>query len=167
VRWGWEVADDFTIRGADDFLRLSKALKQAGRTELRKELHKGLKDGATPLTKKTQAAFAAGMPSRELAARAGKTKQLVQVRTGKDPGVRVVKQFGRRGAGMGASNARLANRTGEIRHPVFGNREVWRNTKTSARGWFDDTLRRHAPDVRPELERAMERVVQQIVNEAR
>jgi hypothetical protein len=161
VRWGWEVADDFTIRGADDFLRLSKALKQAGRTELRKELHKGLKDGAQPLVPKAKAAAREKLPRRGgLAASVAKEPMRVQVRTGNTPGVRVV--VGRRNGG-----AQAANR-GVLRHPVFGRPGSFVNQSVpQARDWFDGTMRRHAPDVRPELEQAMTRVIRRVVDEAR
>lgn len=36
---------------------------------------------------------------------------------------------------------RIPNRAGFIRHPVFGNREIWRNTKVPAGAWdraFDE-----------------------------
>jgi hypothetical protein len=152
---------EFEVRGADDFLRLSKALKQAGRTEMRKELHKGLKDGATPLLPRAKAAARAKLPQRGgLAAVVAREPMRVQVRTGSTPGVRVV--VGRRKGG-----AQAANR-GVIRHPVFGRPGSFVSQPVpQARDWFDGTMRRHAPDVRPDLERAMERVIDRIVREAR
>lgn len=158
---------DFDVRGADEFLRLSKALKNAGRTELRKELNKGLRDGAKPLIPKAQQALTAVLPSG-IAARGRRTKMAVVVKTGRDPGVTIGKRFNSRGTGVGHSNAKLLNDRGLLRHPTFGNREVWRNTSVpAARGWFDGTMRREAPSVRPELEAAIERVARRVVNEAR
>jgi hypothetical protein len=161
------VADDFQIKGAEQFLRLSKALKQAGEKELRKELNKNLKDATKPLIKETQAAFADAVPS-PLRSRASNTKQTVQVRTGRDAGVGIAVKYGKAGRGMGASNARLANQRGQIRHPVFGNRGVWANTPVpSAQGWFDNTLQRGAPTVRPFIEDALDAVARKVVDQAR
>lgn len=152
---------------ADDFHRLSKALKNAGRTGLRKELHKGVRDAVKPLLPEARKELAAGLPG-PLRARGAKTRQVVQVKTGRNPGVTVAVRYGKRGAGLSASNARLLNRSGQVRHPVFGSRRVWANTPAPrSRGWFDDTYRRSAPTVTPVLVKAMERVADQIVREAR
>jgi hypothetical protein len=158
---------DSDVGGVDDFYRLSKALKEAGRKELRRELHKRLKESTKPLISDTQEAFAKAVPTR-LKPRAAKTKQTVQVRTGRDPGVGIAVKYGKAGRGMGASNARLANRLGQVRHPVYGNRQVWANTPVPrAKGWFDDTLRRGAPTVRPLLAQALEDIADEVVREAR
>lgn len=166
------MSDDFRVTGADDFLRLSKALKNAGRTELRKKLNQGLKQGVKPLTRQAQANLATAVPAR-LQSRAGKTMQVVQVRTGNNAGVRVVVPYKKRGAGLGASNARMLNRRGQIRRPVFADSTKTRKEWTwvnqpvpSALGWFDKTYSGGATEVRPALERAMQDVVDEIVREA-
>jgi hypothetical protein len=153
------VADDFEIRGADQFLALSKALKHAGRTELRKELNKGIKRAAKPLIPKARAEALRRLPqSGGLAKQVAKEPARVQVRTGaRTAGVRVV--VGRRRGG-----ARQANR-GVIRHPVFGNRDVWVNQRVPS-GWFDDPMKDAAPAIRRDVEQALEDVAEQIVREA-
>ena len=156
-----------TDGGVEDFFRFSKALKEGGRTTLRKELHKGLKDGVKPLVKQANRVLAEGLPS-PLAARGNRTKQVVLVQTGRDPGITIGMRFGGRGTGLGVSNARMANRIGKIRHPVWGDREVWANTPVpGALGWFDDTYASGAPTIRPHLDAAVRRIVEQIVREAR
>jgi hypothetical protein len=152
---------DFEVRGAGEFFKLSKALKAAGRTELRKDLHKGLKDGAKPLIPKAKAAARAQLPQRGgLAAQVAKEPMRVQVRTGRTPGVRVV--VGKKGGG-----AQAANR-GVLRHPVFDRPGSFVNQPVpEARDWFDGTMRRHAPGVRPDLDAALERVAQRVVDQAR
>ena len=152
---------DFTVTGADDFYRLSKALKAAGRTELRKELNAELRKAGKPLIDRTRAAARSDLPSRGgLAAQVAREPQRIQVRTGaRTAGVRVV--VGRRRGG-----ARGANR-GVIRHPVFGNRDKWVNQRVEP-GWFDKTLQRDAPDIaRPAIEAAMQSIADKVVNEAR
>lgn len=152
---------EFDVRGADQFLRLSKALKHAGRTELRKELNKGLRNAAKPLLPKAKAAARANLPRQGgLATQVAGESFRVQVRTGKDPGVRVV--VGKRRGGAGSTNR------GVIRHPVFGRPGSFVEQQVpAARDWFDDTLRRSAPSVRPHLEQALEDVARRVVNEAK
>jgi hypothetical protein len=153
------VADDFTVRGTGDFIRLSKALKAAGRTELRKELHKGMRKAARPLIPKARAEARARLPqSGGLADQVAREPARVQVRTGRDPGVRVV--IGRKRGG-----ARQANR-GVIRHPVFGNRDVWVDQRVRP-GWFDDPMRGEAPAIRRDVLRAMDDVADQVVRDAK
>ena len=151
---------DYEVRGAEDFLKLSKALKHAGRTELRKELTSSLKRTAKPLIGKTREEARRRLPQKGgLAKRVAKAPQRIQVRTGaKTAGVRVV-------VGKSNSGARGANK-GVIRHPVFGNRKVWVNQSVPP-GWFDDPLRESAPEVRRGLEKAIESIADKVVREAR
>jgi hypothetical protein len=152
------VADDFEVHGADQFLKLSKALKNAGRTELRKELHKGIRQAARPLIPAARAEALRRLPkSGGLAAQVAKEPARVQQRTGSDPGVRIV-------IGRNRGGARAANR-GVIRHPVFGNREVWVDQRVQP-GWFDDSMKASAPEIRRGIERAMDAVIDEIVRNA-
>lgn len=152
--------NDFEIRGADDFLRLSKALKEAGHGELRKELTAGMRQAAKPLIAQSRQEALRRLPKGGgLAKQASKVPQRVQVRTGvATAGVRIA-------VGTKGGVARAANR-GLIRHPVFGNRDVWVDQHVPA-GWFDDTMRAGAPVVRPELEAAIDRMAEKIVREVK
>lgn len=162
------MADSFEITGADDFVRMSKALKAAGETHLRNDLNKAMRAAAKPLITKTGEALDAALPTR-LRGRGTRTKQVVQARTGVDPGVRVVVLYGKpAGRGFGAANARLLNRTGRLRHPVFGDRNQWAETAVpGAQGWFDNTLRNEARTVRPFLEQALQDMAERVVREAK
>jgi len=151
------VTDDFRVEGAEQFLALSKALKAAGRKDLRNELNKAMRNGAKTLIPKARAEALARLPQRGgLARQVSKEPARVQTRTGRDPGVRVV--VGKRQGG-----ARSANR-GVIRHPVFGNRERWVDQKVPA-GWFDDPMKDSAPEIRKALEQGIEDVAQRVVRE--
>lgn len=149
---------DFTVKG--DFYAFSKALKRAGKTEMRTALNKGLRDGTKPLIPLARAEARRVLPHEGgLAERVAKAPMRVQVRTGaQTAGVRVV-------VGKDRSGARAANQ-GLIRHPVFGNREKWVTQKVPP-DWFDRPMRQGARTVRPELEKAMQRVIDQIVREAK
>lgn len=153
---------DFEVRGADDFLRLSKALKAAGRAELRKELHKALRAAVKAHTPKAESALAEHLPY--LRGRQKAVTQAVQVKTGRDPGVTVGVRFGSKRS----SNARLANREGRFRHPVFGNRSTWVDQPVpGAKGWFDRVWEESAPEVRDQLEKAIQDVAEKVVREAK
>lgn len=151
---------DFELRGSSDFYKLSKALKAAGRTQMRKELHKGLQQGAKPLIPLARAEARRVLPHKGgLAEVVARAPMRVQVRTGaRTAGVRVV-------VGRDRSGARRANQ-GVIRHPVFGNRQVWVNQVVPP-DWFDRPMEHGAPIVRPELQKAVERVLDQIARGVR
>lgn len=152
-------SDGFNITGADQFNSLSKALKAAGRKDLRTETNKGLQKAVKPLTPKTREAAKSQLPKRKgLAAKVAKAPQRVKVSTGKDPGVRLV-------VGKNGSAARGTNR-GKFKHPTFGNREEWVEQETEA-GWFDETVKDNLGEVLPECEKALERVAEKIVQEVR
>jgi hypothetical protein len=150
---------DFTVRGAGDFLKLSKALKAAGRTEMRKELNKRLRVAAKPLIPEARAEARRTLPQAGgLADQVARAPMRVQVRTGQQAGVRIV-------VGKDRSGARAANQ-GLIRHPVFGNREKWVAQQVPS-DWFDRPMQQSAPRIRPELEKAIQSVLDDIVRGAK
>lgn len=153
------MSDDFEVTGADTFLRLSRALKDAGRTQMRKDLSKGLRTAAKPLVAETRAEALRRLPQRGgLARQVAKEPQRIQVRTGaRTAGARLV-------VGNRRGGARAANR-GVIRHPVFGNRKVWVNQRVRP-GWFDDPAAASAPRIRRELERTIDEIAGRVVRDA-
>lgn len=148
---------DFDVTGADSFLRLSKALKAAGQTGLRRELNKAVKAASKPAIKAVKDAAAAGLPQRGGAAAfiAGKRFR-VATKTGKDPGVSVV---------MAKQDARL-DTAGRLAHPVFGNRQRFAVTRVRP-GILSDGFQSSVNEVRPEIEKALEAVAEQVIREAR
>lgn len=166
------MPDDFEIRGAADFLKLSKALKDAGQTQLRKELHAQMRKAAKAAMPKTQKKLEEVLPSG-LKNRA-KVRQVVRVKTGRNPGVTIAVPYGKRNrSGLGASNAQKLNSQGSIRKPDWPspdkarNEWHWSNQSISGAGWFDQTLLDEAPELRRALEAAMNAVVDQIVRGAK
>src|SRR5438874_1699427 len=117
------------VQGADDFYKLSKALKAAGQAELRKELNKSMRDAAKPLLPKVRAAAAASLPRKNgLNQRIAKKPFRVQTRTGASTaGVRIV-----------GTNVDPRIDEGRLYHPVFGRTPgvVQRVTP----GYFSETL---------------------------
>jgi hypothetical protein len=156
------MSSDFEVRGADQFLRLSKALKDAGRSGMRKELHKGLRDAVNRVKPEAADALSAALPSG-LRAKGKKVKQAVQVKTGSNPGVSVAVRYGRAGTGIGASNAKRLNQSGSFRHPVYGSGRWVSQSRPAATGWFDKTYTNKAPQLRADLERVLRRIADDIV----
>jgi hypothetical protein len=156
---------DFEIRGAEDFLKLSKALKGV-RPELRKELHKAMREAGKPLVKVAKDAAADVFPRRGgLAARESKVRFTSQVRTGSaTAGLRII-------APGRFVVAKTTNKTGRFRHPAFARKGTTRRQWTwvnqvvpGGAGWFDRRMQAAAPTVRPGIESAMERVAQKVIS---
>lgn len=162
----------FELRGADDFYKLSKALKAAGRTELRNELNRRMKEAGRPLIPEIRAAARRELPRRGgLAERMAKRPIQVVTRTGKDPGVRLVMPKTQEGYNDGV-----------IRHPVVrkGNRKLrkgefgprnkpvpWVAQRVGPGRWFDDTIVANRSKVLPLLEKAIQSVIDDIARKAR
>jgi hypothetical protein len=158
--------DDFKVTGAEDFLKLSKALKAAGDVHTRKALTAAMREGVKPAMKDAQKRLKEGLP---YGGRGNAVSQVVQVKTGANAGVSVVVKYGSKRA----TNARLANTHGRIRHPVFADaektRKDWRWVNQEVphlKGWFDESYRDAAPEIRKSLENAMEDIAQMIVAQA-
>ena len=75
-------------------------------------------------------------------------------------------RYGKAGRGLGASNAQSINRAGTFRHPVYGT-GAWVDQSTGGQGCFDKTYMNEAPEIRRDLEQAMETIVDEIVRKAR
>jgi hypothetical protein len=141
---------EMTVEG-DAFKALQRKLKAVDRRDLRRELNRGLRDGAKPLIGDARDAARSELPSTGgLADRvAGKPMSISITQAGVQVRIKGV-------------DAVSTNR-GRLRHPVYGNREVW-VTQSIKPGWFTDRMRREAPKVRPDLVRAMERVAEKIAD---
>lgn len=144
---------DFEVRGADEFLRLSKALKAAGRTELRKELNKRIRTAAKPAIKSVKDAARRDLPQRGgFAAFIASKRARVTTATGRDPGVRIV---------FSKQDPRLDS-IGRLWHPVFGDRRPGA-VQFVQPGLLSAGFQEAAPDVRKDVEQAIESVVDDIV----
>lgn len=149
-----------TVKGTSDFLKLSKALKEAGNKTLRKELHKAVTGSAKPLIPKVRQAARDKLPSKggmneHYARKAYRT----QARTGqKSAGVRIV----------GPKTDPRVDQQGRVTHPVFGrpNSTVVQNVP-AAKGFFSDTLAESGPQIRDDFLRALGEFTDRIVRDAR
>lgn len=147
---------DFQVNGADQFLRLSKSLKAAGRTGMRKELNKRIKAAAKPSVQAVKDAARSGLPRRGGAgAFFAKKRASVVTRTGSDPGVKV--KFAK-------ADQRL-DTEGRLTHPVFG-RPPFVVQKVRS-GVLSEGFQSSAPEVRGEIEKAIQTVADDIVRGAK
>ena len=127
--------------GADQLRVVAQRLKAAGGGGgLRRDLLRGIKTAANPVLDDVRASASAELPKAGgLAERVAGSKFTVQVRTGaKTAGVRI---RGQSGWNIGRMNR------GILRHPVFGNRDVWVEQSITP-GWFDHPIQARAEPIR-------------------
>jgi hypothetical protein len=140
------------ITGAADFAALSRRLKEAGETGLRRELYRKISEAARPLADEISSAehLVPYMPNRYAAVLASDLSVRVSRRTGNDPGVSIRAK----GRSKGRKLQQLDN--GLITHPLWGNREHWfRQTAAMRAGFFTDPAEHAAPDMRKAILAAM------------
>ena len=138
---------DIRVEGADKFARLARALRQIGDKELRRELYAGINRAVKPLTESVKDATRRYLPDAYADELSKTLKVRARRRAGKDPGVSLAGTAKTR-AGKDR-NLRALNR-GQLRHPLYGNREHWFNQKVTP-GWWDEPLSDGADEVRQEL----------------
>lgn len=151
---------DVRITGADQLGDLGKRLRSAGEDGkgLRKELYRGINRATKPAKADAKAAAARELPQRGgLARLVASSRFSTRTRTGgRNVGVSIVAK---------GTAVRTTDR-GFLRHPVFGNREVWVTQRVDP-GWFTETLQKSAPKVRREVLDAMRDVAEQIARGGR
>ena len=137
-----------STRGARDFLAVSKYLKTAGETGLRKQFHKTVRDAAKPLIPLVrQSARNAGPKKGGLNERLAKKPYRAQTRTGVNTaGVRIV----------GTKVDPRINDLGRIAHPVFGRKPSVVQYDPALKGYFDKPLQAAAPLVQKDVTAAMQ-----------
>lgn len=154
------MAADFQVTGADQFLRLSKALKAAGRKELRNKLNQGMRTGAKPLIPLMKQAALDELPSRGgLNREVAKRPVRAVTRTGATAGVKIV-----------MAKTQPGYNEGVIRRPVFereGKPTAWVTQRIGPGHWFDETATENLDKVLPALEKAMNDVLEEIVQTTR
>jgi hypothetical protein len=155
-----------TVRGQGELRRLARDLRSAGdqqhiNAELRRELMVVGRKGAAAVRASVRAT-----PSKGQSARAGRrslraaiaSATEAKVRNSTRPGVIVWVNPGRMPAGERALPG-LLDGQGRWRHPVFGNKRVWRGQRSHP--YFDRAIR----PIEGELADAGDRVLDNIANE--
>lgn len=145
---------DFEVRGAEDVDKLVRALaRHADAKALRKELLAGLNRESKDVRAELKEAIPLALPRRGgLAAEVAKTTTFnASAKSGKYAGVTIW-----------ARNRKHDIRTltgRRLRHPVFGNRNTW---VTQTEGVNGDALGEKFQDQKPNIQRALYRVMEDI-----
>lgn len=136
-----------TSRGAEEFLALSKRMKEAGETGLRKELHKAMTAAVKPVIPKVKQAARDNLPKQGgLNKRIARKPLRAQTRTGaRSAGVRIV-----------GSKVDPRINEGRVYHPVFGRKPGVVQSVPEAKGYFTDTLNDSASEMRVEVLKVLE-----------
>lgn len=154
-----------SIQGANELLRISKALKSAGQKGLRNEFHATVRTAAKPLVPKVKQAARDKFPSKGgINEHYAKKKYSAVTRTGaKTAGVRIV----------GAKLDPRTDATGRVAHPIFGRKGKAKNkgknmavqTIPQAKGFFSGTLEAGAAQAQVDIARAMTEFMNRTIRE--
>jgi prophage DNA circulation protein len=150
------VADAASIRGAEQLEAVGRRLKGAAGAPLRRELLKGIRTGAKGTVQAIRDEARSTLPqSGGLAALVAGGQFGVRTRlTGQSAGVRIV------GSSRSVRALRQLN-AGRLRHPVYGNRNVWVSQGVEP-GFFDRPIEKDVPTIRAAVDRAMSDVSRKI-----
>jgi hypothetical protein len=149
------MAEDFSIKGAEDFDALARSIrKHADAKALRKELSAGLGSATKPVREDMRSASIAALPARgglraRMEKRVGKGR--TTTRSGQTAAVRI--DFSKKGS-KGYDPRTLR---GRIRHPLFGNKGFWFETRART-----DVIDAEFEKSRPGLQRAVMGVIEEI-----
>jgi hypothetical protein len=153
-----------TVTGADGLARLSRALKDAGRNDLRKDLLRGIRKASKPMIPAARAAAAEALPHRGgLAEEISGAKWAVRTRlSGRGAGVRITGAWSSGGRQHDLSKLDA----GLLRHPVWGHPvhgpgAIWVGQAIRPR-WFSDAMNALAPEIRQELVNVIGEVAQRL-----
>lgn len=142
--------------GARDLELVARRLKETGRGDLRKELLAGIRKEGKETVKDIKRSAADVLPHRGgLAALVSRSSFGVRTRlSGGGVGVRI------QGTSRSVKSLRALN-AGRLRHPVYGNRQVWVEQQVEP-GWFDKPVERDADNIRRGIDRVLHDVARRI-----
>ena len=143
-------------QGARELETVARRMKAVGRGDLRKELLKGIRVAAKPAVQDVKASARANLPRRGgLADQVARSSFGVRTRlTGNSAGVRIA------GTSRSVKSLRAINE-GRLRHPVFGNRKVWREQRLEP-GFFTDPIEKRAPEIRRGIQQVMTKIANDV-----
>jgi hypothetical protein len=161
---------DIQVQGAEDLRRMATALRRADRTDLARNLNKGMRRAADPMKRAVQDSAegihttgfrkpGAKHPYEREATAKGTRKAIaeavtVDVRVSEDdPRLRIQVQESKLPARL-KGMPRKFDAGKKWRHPVEGNRNAW--VDQIADPWFFPPIKEHLKDVRAEMGRAVD-----------
>lgn len=144
---------DIKIDAPDRLDLVARVLRDMGDKDLARELYRSLNRATTKLKAEAKDEAGRRLPHRGgLARRVAAAKLSTSRRGGRNPGVSIRARGMDQLAGMDA---------GRVKHPVFGNRDVW-VTQSITPGWFSDPMKDGADEARDAIENAMDDVAVQV-----
>ena len=152
---------DVELRGVDDVDALVRRIRtHADAKALRKELYAGLNRVTKGVREDMKASIGPSLPSRGgLAALVmAKASLTTTAAAGKNAGVRI-RVRGRKGGG----DIGRMNRTGVVRHPVYGNRNVWvSQTEGVEKDFLDEPFMKSKPEVARGIQRVLADIARKV-----
>jgi hypothetical protein len=150
---------EISVRGAEKLHVLSRALRDAGDRDLSRDMYRGLNRAQRRLKQDVVASIPRYMPTRYALLLRRDVKVVSRRRAGgHNPAIYLLATAKQRDIGS-------LNR-GRLRHPLYGNRGRWFDTRIDPL-WWDEPLFRDAPKVRVELERVLDDIADKVVRRVR
>lgn len=140
------------LEGADQLAELGRRFKVAGNGDLRKELLAGIRTAVKRMIPAVQQGAEDRLP-RAGGLAASVAGQKFMARTSLASG-----KVSLTGSGM---KSLTDIDKGKVRHPVFGNRSVWKQQSVTP-GFFSGPIESHLPEVRAEVEHVVASVVKKL-----
>lgn len=146
------------IEGADKLAVVARALRQLGDKDLRAGLYRGLNRATKKPKEDAKAEALARLPRRGgLNRRVAGSRLSTKRRAGRNPGVSIV--------ASSSDSIRRIDR-GTVRHPVYGNPEVWVAQPVEP-GWFTDPMEDGADEARREVVQVLDGLAREIAKRVR
>ena len=143
---------------ANDLGELARGLRQAGDTELLREVQDAIHHAADPIPEAIRRELRPRLPDPYADVLNADLAIGIQIRSGASTaGVSVMARPRR----VQRRRITRLDREGVLAHPLFGNRRHWYNQAVRA-GFFTDPAEASAPRVRDDIEAALERVKEKI-----
>ncbi len=143
---------------ASELEAIAFRLRRAGQEDLARELTAGMRRGVEPVPGLIRAGLKPHLPDRYAETLdADLDIRIIARNSGGADADAVVSVYAQTRSGKNRALRRID--AGLLRHPVYGNREVWRSQEGAAKGvepgWFTGPCEAAEPQVRAELEKAL------------
>lgn len=145
---------ELSVKGAEKFGILAKALRDVGDKELRSALYRGINRAVKPLTEDVKKSTPNYLPRRYAVELSKSLRVRARRRAGRNPAVYLV---GQAKTPKGKDRDLRSLNRGRLRHPLYGNRGYWYDQAVSP-NWWDDPLFKGAGEVRKEIVRELDDV---------
>lgn len=142
---------------AEDFTRIARELKKAERTDLRKELYRGLNRSSKTARQSVLDSLPSYMPDSYASVLRADLKLSTSAKGGKSPEIRIRAKGKKKTRFLGPLDQ------GRLRHPLFGNRRFWYSQQNKP-GFWTETLSLHSDEIKENLEQSMAEVLRQIAD---